>query len=107
MIINSTSKSQPGAWGDFIGKLWVSEYIKTHKPDWEILFDDVVNVGKISDNIKIPWATITDNFMETTFTGEYIDLITFQPFKIESISFVQQFREFLRLMLTESVTVQE
>lgn len=65
MIINSTSKSQPGAWGDFIGKLWVSEYIKTHKPDWEILFDDVVNVGKISDNIKIPWATITDNFIGT------------------------------------------
>lgn len=62
MVVNSSAKNQPGAWGDFIGKLWVSEYIKFHKPDWEILFDDTLRNGKFSDNIKIPWVTLTDKF---------------------------------------------
>ena len=67
ITINSSGDNVPGSWGDFVGKIWAAEYIKSVHPDYEILFDDDYPIGgRLSDSMKLPWATVTKKL-----AGEY------------------------------------
>lgn len=69
-----------------------------------VIYEELIQPFKnmMSDGYLQPIMTkISDNFVNSILSGEYINLLTLTPVKIDQISFVEQLRQFVKLCINQ------